>query len=88
VAHWVGLALGWDLDADNLLHLGEKLFNLRRLINVRYGIRRKDDTLPRRLLTLPRPSGSAQGVLPDLEGMLAEYYQLRGWTADGVPSEL
>jgi len=85
VARWVSLALGWDLDADNLLHLGEKLFNLRRLINVRYGIRRKDDTLPRRLLTLPRPSGSAQGVLPDLENMLAEYYQLRGWTADGVP---
>jgi len=85
VARWVSLALGWDLDADGLLHLGEKLFNLRRLINVRYGIGRKDDTLPHRLLTLPRPSGSAQGVLPDLESMLAEYYQLRGWTADGVP---
>ncbi|MBC7251711.1 MAG: aldehyde ferredoxin oxidoreductase family protein [Anaerolineae bacterium] len=87
VARWMSLALGWDLDADGLLHLGEKLFNLRRLINVRYGIRRKDDTLPRRLLTWPRPSGSAQGVLPDLEGMLAEYYQLRGWNADGVPSQ-
>ncbi|MDY7041004.1 MAG: aldehyde ferredoxin oxidoreductase family protein [Chloroflexota bacterium] len=87
VARWVGLSTGWDLEADSLLLLGEKLFNLRRMINIRYGIGREDDTLPRRLLTMPRPSGAAQGILPDLEAMLEEYYQLRGWTADGTPSE-
>ena len=42
---------------------------------------------PRRLLTHARPTGSAAGVLPDLEPMLEEYYQLRGWTAEGVPTE-
>ena len=46
-----------------------------------------DDALPRRLLTRARPSSSAAGVLPDMEAMLEEYYQLRGWTAKGVPTE-
>ncbi len=57
------------------------------MINVRLGITRADDTLPRRLLTHPRPDGSAAGVVPDLEAMLEEYYQLRGWTAEGVPTD-
>jgi aldehyde:ferredoxin oxidoreductase len=69
-----------------LLQTGERLFNLKRLINLRLGITSADDTLPRRLLTEPRPSGGAEGVLPDLELMLAEHYLARGWTPEGVPS--
>ncbi len=42
-----------------------------------------------RLLDLaePRPTGSAAGVLPALDAMLPIYYELRGWTADGAPSQ-
>ena len=87
VVEWLNLAMGWDWDTDDLIHAGERLFNLKRMINVRLGITRADDTLPRRLLTHARPTGSAAGVLPDLETMLEEYYQLRGWTAEGVPTE-
>ena len=87
VVEWLNLALGWDWDADDLIRAGERLFNLKRMINLRLGVTRADDTLPRRLLTHPRPSGSAAGVLPDLETMLEEYYQLRGWTAEGVPTD-
>ncbi len=87
VVEWLNLAMGWDWDTDDLIHTGERLFNLKRMINVRLGITRADDTLPRRLLTHARPTGSAAGVLPDLETMLEEYYQLRGWTAEGVPTE-
>ncbi|MCJ7668143.1 MAG: aldehyde ferredoxin oxidoreductase C-terminal domain-containing protein [Anaerolineae bacterium] len=53
----------------------------------RPGVSAKDDTLPQRLLTHLRPSGKAEGLLPDLGLMLREYYQLRGWTPDGFPSE-
>jgi len=60
---------------------------LKRLINLRLGVTRADDALPWRLLTHARPTGSAAGVLPDLETMLEEYYQLRGWTAEGVPTD-
>jgi aldehyde:ferredoxin oxidoreductase len=50
------------------------------------GITRADDTLPERLLTQARPSGQAEGQLPDLALMLEEYYEARDWLADGRPS--
>jgi aldehyde:ferredoxin oxidoreductase len=85
VADLVNAALGWEWTADNVLQTGERLFNLKRLIDLRLGVTAADDTLPRRLLAEPRPSGGAAGVLPDLPNMLAEYYRARGWEADGVP---
>ena len=87
VVEWLNLAMGWDWDSGDLVRAGERLFNLKRLISLRLGVTRADDTLPRRLLTHARPSGSAAGVLPNLETMLEEYYQLRGWTAEGVPTD-
>ncbi|MFQ6058959.1 MAG: aldehyde ferredoxin oxidoreductase family protein [Anaerolineae bacterium] len=85
VARLVNLALGWDWTAGDVIRMGEKLFNLKRLIVLRYGLGRQDDTLPSRLLT-PRPSGAAAGVVPDLDSMLAEYYRLRGWDEKGAPT--
>jgi aldehyde:ferredoxin oxidoreductase len=85
VADLVNAALGWDWTAGDVLATGERLFNLKRLINLRLGVTRADDTLPRRLLEEPRPSGQAEGVLPDLDLMMDEYYRVRGWTPDGVP---
>jgi len=79
-------ATGWEWDVDGLLRVGERLFNLKRLVNLRLGVTQADDTLPRRFLTEPRPSGSAEGVLPDLDRMLPLYYQLRGWDAQGRPT--
>jgi aldehyde:ferredoxin oxidoreductase len=68
------------------MRIGERIFNLKRLYNVRCGVARRDDTLPARLLTLPRDAGGAAGCLPDLERMLREYYQVRGWDEDGAPT--
>ena len=80
-------ALGWDWSVEELWQTGERLFNLKRLINVAYGIRAGDDTLPVRLLAEPRPDGGAAGVLPDLPLMMAEYYAARGWDpATGLPT--
>ena len=79
-------ALGWDWTPDDLLRMGEKLFQLKRLINNRFGITRQDDTLPKRLLAEPRPDGSAAGNLPDLDLMLPVYYELRGWDEQGRPT--
>jgi len=85
-AEIVNAATGWDWTAGDLVRVGERIFNLKRLINLRLGVTRADDTLPRRLLTEPRPSGAAAGVLPDLERLLPVYYELRGWDADGRPT--
>ncbi|MDX9831396.1 MAG: aldehyde ferredoxin oxidoreductase family protein [Anaerolineae bacterium] len=85
IAELVNAALGWDWTAADVVETGERLFNLKRLIDLRLGVTVADDTLPRRLLAEPRPSGGAAGVLPDLPAMLEEYYRVRGWDADGTP---
>jgi aldehyde:ferredoxin oxidoreductase len=83
----VNAATGWDWDLDELMGAGERLFNLKRLYNLRLGVTGADDTLPRRFLEEPRPSGTAAGVVPDLDRMLAFYYELRGWDKQGLPTE-
>ena len=50
------------------------------------GLTAKDDTLPKRMLEVPCPSGTAKGKVNELDKMLPEYYEARGWTKDGVPT--
>jgi aldehyde:ferredoxin oxidoreductase len=87
VTEWVNLGLGWDWTTAALLRTGERIFNLKRMIDAGYGISRADDTLPQRFLSEPRPSGGAADALPDLETMLQDYYSARGWEpATGHPT--
>lgn len=87
LAELVNHALGWGWTADDVWRTGQRLFNLKRLINGRFGVTAADDVLPERLATLPRPSGGAAGVLPDMALMMAEYYAYRGWDpATGLPT--
>jgi len=77
---------GWDLSAEELMRIGERIYNLERLIINAYGFDAKDDTLPKRLLSEPLPDGVAKGHVVELEKMKEEYYKLRGWV-DGKPTE-
>jgi len=86
VAGWLNSVTGWDVDVDELLRTGERIFNLKRLYNCRHGISREDDALPVRL-TSPLPDGGSKGFAPRLELMLDEYYAHRGWDHRGFPSE-
>ncbi|HHW18597.1 MAG TPA: aldehyde ferredoxin oxidoreductase family protein [Firmicutes bacterium] len=86
IAGWVRTTFGLEMSGKDLLESGERLFNLRRLCNVALGTTRKDDILPPRLLSQPRPTGKAAGVLPHLGKMLDEYYKLRGWDHEGIPT--
>lgn len=85
IADWVSAVTGWDFDETEMLRAGERIFNLKRTINVGLGISRKDDTLPPRLLVHDRQEGAAAGSLPHLGKMLFEYYKLRGWSTEGIP---
>jgi aldehyde:ferredoxin oxidoreductase len=87
VAKWLSAYAGWDTDMDEVMRAGERLFNLKRLYNVRLGVSRKDDVLPPRLYAGAKPDGFAKGVLPDMGNMLHAYYELRKWTPEGIPSE-
>ena len=72
--------------SDVLLEVGERIWNLERKFNVDAGFTGKDDTLPKRILKEAASTGPAKGLVSGLDKMLPEYYQLRGWTADGVPT--
>jgi aldehyde:ferredoxin oxidoreductase len=80
---------GWDVTVEELERAGERIVNLERLFNVREGVRRADDVLPWRVMHEPIPEGPSAGMFcpPDeLAAMLDEYYRLRGWDPEGVPS--
>jgi len=87
ISQWVNLVTGWDTTMEELLLTSERLITLKRMYNVRLGIRRKDDILPPRLTRHARPDGGAKGILPDVEKMVGELYALRGWDSDGIPTE-
>lgn len=87
VGEWLNAVTGWDLDAGDFNQVGERLYNQKRLYNCRLGISRKDDVLPPRLMVHDRKTGAAAGSLPHLGKMLSDYYELRGWSPEGIPEK-
>jgi aldehyde:ferredoxin oxidoreductase len=66
--------------------VGTRIVNIERAFNVREGIRRRDDSLPRRFREEPLTEGASSGTVFDQEPMLDEYYTERGWDLEtGVP---
>lgn len=84
---WINAATGWDLTTEDVKTIGERLFNLKRMYNVRLGISRKDDTVPARLLMHDRKTGAAAGSIPHFPRMLHDYYEYRGWSSEGIPTD-
>ena len=82
----IDAACDGDWTEERLVEIGERVWNLERQINLGAGLTKADDSLPKRLLEVPAPSGTAEGKVNQLDVMLPEYYSLRGWTEDGVPS--
>ena len=76
-----------DWTAASMLEAGERIWNLERVFNMNAGFTAADDTLPPRLLNEPAPSGIRKGSLAELDKMLPEYYSIRGWNSDGMPTE-
>ena len=82
----VDAACEGDWTVERLIESGERTWNLERQFNLAAGFTQADDTLPPRMLEVPCPSGTAKGKVNELDIMLPEYYEARGWTQDGVPS--
>jgi aldehyde:ferredoxin oxidoreductase len=92
---WVDMianCVGWELSVSDFRKIGERVYNLARAFNVREGLTRADDTLPKRLLEEPLPEGAAEGhTVKKLDESLDVYYQLRGWdekTGKPTPEKL
>ncbi|GAF69611.1 unnamed protein product, partial [marine sediment metagenome] len=88
-AEALNAATGADLTGEEIRRAGERVVNAERLINTRFGITRRDDTLPRRFLEEPAgpPDSPSGGSVVELEPMLDEYYTARGWDVEtGLPT--
>jgi aldehyde:ferredoxin oxidoreductase len=75
---------GWTM--EKLAMVGERIWNLERDFNLAAGLTGKDDTLPKRLLKDAANTGPAKGMVNELDKMLPEYYELRGWNPEGIPT--
>lgn len=78
---------GVEYKLTDALKIGERIINLERLFNYREGFTGTDDILPERFLTESLKEGSSQGRRVNLEKMKSEYYRLRDWNKEGVPSK-
>jgi len=86
IVKWYEYVTGKEMTIDEFIKTGERIFNLKRLYNVRLGISRKDDFLPLRFLTLKRVGKALTPNLPPFGQMLSEYYEYRGWSEEGIPT--
>jgi aldehyde:ferredoxin oxidoreductase len=75
-----------DWSPERLLLVGERIWNMEREFNLGAGLTRKDDGLPPRLMKEAAKTGPQAGAVSKLDVMLPEYYEVRGWTAEGVPT--
>jgi aldehyde:ferredoxin oxidoreductase len=83
---WLNMITDWGIDIPEYMKAGERLFNLKRMYNVRLGASRKDDFLPPRFLTLNRTGEGLTNQLPPLGKLLSDYYAYRGWSEEGIPT--
>ena len=84
------LVTGYEMTPEDLKKAGERVNTVARLINIREGLGRKDDTLPWKVMNMPIPDeGPVKGAVvtqEELDLLLDDYYESRGWTLEGVPT--
>jgi aldehyde:ferredoxin oxidoreductase len=81
---------GWQISLDELMAVGMRRLNLMRTFNAREGLDRKADILPKKFFKRLEGTGPTAGIVlshEEIEGALDEYYQLAGWTKNGVPTK-
>ncbi|SDJ65889.1 aldehyde ferredoxin oxidoreductase C-terminal domain-containing protein [Aliiruegeria lutimaris] len=81
----IDAACGGDWSLEKLSEVGERIWNMEKVFNLEAGLTKDDDKLPERLTTEPAKEGPAKGLVSGVPEMLPEYYELRGWDADGKP---
>ena len=82
--------LGQQTSAEDLNKVGERIWNLNRLFNLKAGLTSADDSLPEKITKQALKDGPHDGRIlskADLEEMKALYYNLRGWDEEGKPTQ-
>jgi aldehyde:ferredoxin oxidoreductase len=76
---------GLELTKDRLLFIGERIVNMEKLFNLRFGATPELDTLPEKFLNEPIGEGPSTGAKVDLKPMVQDFYKIMGWDEQGVP---
>jgi aldehyde:ferredoxin oxidoreductase len=87
LARLLSAVTGIEYEPEDLMRVGERIFNLERMYNVREGFRKADDDLPVRLREEAVKDGPSRGSTVKFPEMIEEYYEFRGWDDDGIPTE-
>jgi len=77
---------GWGFDVEEAGRTAERILTLQRLVNVKFGVSREHDVLPKRLYEPVNDGPYAGKTLPNIQRVLEAYYKLRGWDTNGVPT--
>ncbi|MCF7976232.1 MAG: aldehyde ferredoxin oxidoreductase family protein [Phycisphaerae bacterium] len=83
----INAATGSTNSVDDLMTIGDRIWNLEKLFNIKAGLTAADDTLPKRLLEEPLTEGPNKGQVHHLDQLLPPYYKLRGWDTKGIPTQ-
>jgi aldehyde:ferredoxin oxidoreductase len=87
IAAQLAAATGMDFTGDEIVEIGERVWNMEKLYNLRAGFSKKDDVLPSRMTgEEPVPEGPMKGRISHVPEMLDKYYEIRGWDDEGVPT--
>ncbi|MFC1958555.1 aldehyde ferredoxin oxidoreductase family protein [Chloroflexota bacterium] len=88
LAQLFSTATGVEMSSDDLMKVGERIYNVEKAINIREGMGRKDDILPKSYLVEKKTPWGIDGISEDkFQTMLDEYYQFRGWDQEGIPTK-
>ncbi len=80
-------ATGFEYSKEEYLKTGERIWNLTKIFNIKNGVTRKDESIPKRILEEKLEIDEAKIGRENFEKMLSEYYELRGWDENGVPKK-
>lgn len=79
-------AMGMPMTFGKYLRIGERSYTMERMLNVRFGVNSKDDTLPKRLTDELQDPNNPKTKVP-LDEMKKKYYKARGWDEFGIPTK-
>jgi aldehyde:ferredoxin oxidoreductase len=85
-ADMVNAVCGTNLTGNDFIQAGERIWNLEKVFNLKAGIDPSQDKLPKRLVEDPIPDGPSKDWVTKLDELLPQYYNVRGWGTDGIPT--
>lgn len=86
IAKAYSAALGVSVSVEMLIEAAKRIWTLERMFNLREGFTRADDILPKRFLKKAHTYGPAKGSVVEIDELLDQYYEARGWDNQGVPT--